>query len=389
MIARERRPSSRFRTVWLIFCSFVILGGLALVALGMLRLQSQVAELRTLHDPSLRRMSLLSGAHGGIALSLLGLLISLTCGWWLSSYRRSVLVGLAKQRHVRPTGLRFVVAVVLVCLGTFATSLMLSTRHGGWFFFAFTFVLLSFALFAFVTRLRVLSAAKRIIVATETSYLSNHAGRRREFKVHVDSSAPVVEGFRPNEHHALVQFAIKETYTNPTTSGKSSRSIREVERGVYPRHVPIVDASGRGVLDLQDCQIDVDDEPILHWQPESGRPPWFLGTFHRVDRMKTHNYYFVEWKVVDPGEPLLIYGSFERVAASNVGEPEPAAHPFGSDLPMVRCVPGNVAYAYVGDEETLLLRIRRETLVASIALGLAMAGGGAAMFGFVRVLGQS
>lgn len=105
--------------------------------------------------------------------------------------------------------------------------------------------------------------------------------------------------------------------------------------------------------------------------------------------MKTHNYYFVEWKVVDPGEPLLIYGSFERVAASNVGEPEPAAHPFGSDLPMVRCVPGNVAYAYVGDEETLLLRIRRETLVASIALGLAMAGGGAAMFGFVRVLGQS
>lgn len=111
----------------------------------------------------------------------------------------------------------------------------------------------------------------------------------------------------------------------------------------------------------------------MHW-PE-GVPPspgWFAQVVPRLERSETHVSYGAVLTVLEPGDPLLIFGAVERV-------PPPAA-------PLVRGTPGAQTIVHVGLESSLLAGIgtERTVLVAAVAIGVC--AWAASMGAFVWIL---
>lgn len=159
------------------------------------------------------------------------------------------------------------------------------------------------------------------------------------------------------------------------SNGKTSVQEREVLASGYPKFVPILDGTGRGVLSVEHCRVDAGEEPPITWADGApAAPAWFFEAVSVLPRSDTHRFYRAHWVVVERGEPLLIYGGVDRVLPSSVGVPDGAAYRFDPNIPLVRGREDEPAFAYVGLESALLGAIARERVALALSL---LAWGGA------------
>ncbi|MBI2388830.1 MAG: hypothetical protein HYV09_04355 [Deltaproteobacteria bacterium] len=327
---------------------------------------------------SARRSFLLARAHGAIGVVLVA--VALWAGVVHVSFRmsRSSLEDLARRRGQLKSIAPSVVAGV-AGVGTLFTAATWGGFHGPWSTFGVAVVFVCAMLLASLGRLRVLGAARRFVADTRTSSLHAPDAGVSELAARVANDASPIEGFEQGRRHAFVQFVVRETFMT-IKNNKATTDTREVARGMFPPHVPIEDASGRGMLELARCSVDVEGAPPtipLDWQP-----PWFAALVGELPRSPGHQRFAVEWVAIDPGDPLLIYGGVERVSPEKVGAPMTAEYRGDPQVPVVRGKDESPAIVHVGDEATLLRGIDRERRARMVSIALIVAGlvGGAAAF---------
>ncbi len=331
--------------------------------------------LLTVGGPSVRATYLTSHAQGALALIVLGAVLALlgVTAWFV--HLRAVVKLLARKRGVSPPGVLLFVYIAIGAVGSLASSFAWTTIYGPWFFCVFVAIFFSSVAVLVVTRLRTLGAARRILLDTETSGLADAAAPDRELAVRVAPDAPQVEGFRHGEQHAIVRFRIVEGWAFKSSNNKTSVHEREVVASGYPKYIPILDGTGRGVLAIEHCRIDGGAEPPITWQDGMpSAPSWLASAIGTLPRSETHRYYRAEWVVAERDDPLLIYGGVDRVLPSSVGVPDGAAYRFDPNIPLVRGRDGDPAFAYVGLESSLLAALARERAALALAL---LAGAGA------------
>ncbi len=331
-------------------------------------------------DPALRVAWEKSRVMRWGAAALFGLLVALRLAAAAFGYPREVVLALARHEGrgaVEPSGAYWAVLAVF-CLGLPITFSFAEWVFGPWVTGGAIVGLSLLFVIAMVMRVITLGRARRILVGTATTRLYDAEGARRELAVRVTDDAPTIEGFRPGARHAFVRFTIDEQVAE-TIGNKTRTSSQIVAQGSHPRYVPIQDTSGRGMLDLRHCVLDVLDEPDNQFQPEHV-PPWLPQTLEQpIVRSSGHRGFTVTWKALDVGEPLLVFGPLERVMPGDVGATlegregyrEPAT------VPIVRGSEGTRAIAYVGDERHLLTRITLERgglACLLVVLPAAMAG---------------
>lgn len=343
--------------------------------------------LLTPGGPSIRAQWLTGHAHGFVALGLLGMVLLLRITWGAASSGRTVIGRLAEQSAVPGAGTATGVVTALFSLGAFISLATWATTYGPWFLCAFVAGLAVLLVVSLLRRLRVLGAARRVLVETETSRLHGASHDANELAVHVAHDAPLVDGFRAGARHAAVQLSIEEGYAKRSGS-KTVVAQKKVLRGAHPRFVPIEDASGRGVLDLNGCELDVPLEPAVQWKGAAATPAWVVERFGALEESQTHRYFVVGWRAVDPGEPLLIYGGVERVAPSAVGGEDVTVYRIAPEIPVVRSREGRTSIAHVGAEAPLLRAIGLERAVASAVMVLAVVASAASGWAFAWVLAQ-
>lgn len=325
--------------------------------------------LLTVGGAGVRKTYLTSHAQGGVALVVLGLTLILFAVASSFVHARAVITALAKQRGVSGPGVLLIVYIAIGVLGTIGASFAWPTIYGPWIFGVFVGILLLSLVVLAVVRVRTLGAARRVLLDTETTGLGSATAGEGELAVRVAPDAETVEGFRAGERHAIVRFHIVEGYEFKNSSNKTSTQVRDVAKSGFPKHVPIVDGTGRGVLAVEHCQIDGPAEPEITWaEGVPNAPPWLTDAVGALPRSASHRYYTAKWVVVEPGEPLLIYGGLERVLPSTVGAPDVAAYRFDPNIPLIRGREDAPALAYLGLESALLraIAIERSALLFSL-----------------------
>jgi hypothetical protein len=340
--------------------------------------------LLTVGGADARTSYVMSHAHGSIALALLGfgvLLLVVTAPY---RHGRRVVRDLARRHGVTGAETFAIVLFAIGALGSFISLATWSTQYGPWFLCAFVALLAILTLSTTIGRLRILGAARRALIATETTQLNSEQGLDRELAVHVAEDAPPIEGFRGGDRHAIVRFRIVESYAEKQGS-KTVVATRDVLEGVYPKLVPIVDASGRGMLALDHCTIDVPDQKEALWVGRPTSPSWFSETFE-LEPSPTHRGYVAFWGAVQPGDPLLIHGGVERVRPATVGAAENPGYRAPDEIPLVRGQEHAPAIAYVGTEATLTRGIATERVALIILVLLSGGATAAAAIAFASVL---
>ncbi len=152
--------------------------------------------------------------------------------------------------------------------------------------------------------------------------------------------------------------------------------------GIHPPQIALEDATGRGVL-------DVDDEPTVTWGGPTTAPDWLPHRFgDQIVRSPDHRSFDVVWGTVDAGEPLLVYGDVERVMPSAVSAPTEArqdGYRVAADVPLVRAKEGRTAVAHVGTEAALLSMMGRERVAVTFVLSLLSLSTVAAILAIVTI----
>lgn len=198
-------------------------------------------------------------------------------------------------------------------------------------------------------RLVELAAARRVVSRTTTTLLrSPVTGERCELSLRVTPDAPTYVG-PSGGMHAAIRVVIAE----------------DPEENDIPGAIPVQDASGRGLLDLRGCVLDVmpdlANEPMTPSAAEKLLAD--LGVKAEVIRIKGNKGgtrpVTVSWYSLDPGDPLLVYGSIERVLPSEAGVAGDPGYRDGVPQPVVRARSKDVV-VYMGQEALLLRRITRE-----------------------------
>lgn len=240
-------------------------------------------------------------------------------------------------------------------------------------------------LVATARRLPRLVAARRVLRGSRTAPLHGvDPGARRELAVRVTADAATLVG-PTGGRHAYIRCSVQENVAEKSGT-KTVLRMRPAGSGMMPRAIPIEDASGRGWLDLQHCELDSGDEPAVDLHA-GNIPPWLpelLG--HPLEAGPGHRHWTLTWKAIDPGEPLLLYGAVERALPGAADAVVEARHGYRepATVPVVRGSAEARTVAYVGDEGHLLQAIRLE-LGARAVITLLMLGAAAA---FVAVAGH-
>jgi hypothetical protein len=329
--------------------------------------------------PKRHRMYTLSRAHGTIGLGMLGavfLILALNAKIRVS---RRLVEDLARWRNIVPGQTAGAIAAVFLFVTLFSLVLW-ATAFGPWFAFAGAMVIILASLVAAIMRLRVLGAARRLLHEMQTSRLHSRETGTRELAVRIAPDAPTVAGFRPGDQYALVQFQIKEFYKEQLDN-KTTTKQRDLAQGSFPRHVQVVDASGPGMLETGHCVLDAEPQMKLQ-SAELQQPEWLVQVIGQLPRSPTHEEYAVDWRVAQPGDPLLIYGGVERVRPDLVGASVPAQYRQTPELPLIRGSAASPALVHVGDEATLLssVKMERMTRVAGILILVSALVAGVATF---------
>lgn len=224
-----------------------------------------------------------------------------------------------------------------------------STGRGG---FAFALSMLClwllFALQRWLHRRRTLFALAPVL-ATPRSLLANANGT---VELAVKARGKDLRSFIGDEEIAFSQIVITETYR----SGRNTSS-QEVYRGRLRDHLPVVDESGEGRLDLSNAILDVEERTLTMPQLSSryyerGVPP---------GQHPSHVSFTVKEWVIKDDEPLYVFGDVSDISlqASEGGYRTVRGAPTlgGKDAAPV--------LVHAGDERGLIQLLSREARVAN------------------------
>lgn len=310
---------------------------------------------------------------GGIALGALGVFL-LTAGAVTTFQReRSTVIALARRRGIS-SGFTVLSALLIASIiATISGAIGWASSPGPWILTGAVGFLLAASILLGLRRMRLLSVVRRLLVDTRNTSLASAPADVNELAVRIPDDVSTVEGFRPSERHAVVKYRITERYVQPF--GQQERVIeRTVAEGAHPRRIAIEDASGRGLLDLAHCELDVAPETPI--DSLEALPQWI----ESLPRSPQHVSYQVQWSVAAPGESLLIYGGVERVMPPSSDGQVVADYRQSPECPMVAGLEEDPIIAFVGDEQQLLAEVRRELLALSIGVVLWLTTAGVAGF---------
>jgi hypothetical protein len=312
-------------------------------------------------------------AAGSIGFACMLLMLPLLCAWFFAAHLRAVTRTLGAHARGRPTRKSSLATVAfVVSLGAIVALIVRVTplwdnTVGPVVGLALTLSLCAVVVFRLVTRVFQVSAALRVVTHTETTALESRSPEKlRELSVRVSSDAPTRQA-PDGRPVSLVRVEIDDK-TPPLD---------------LPRRIPVEDASGRGVLDLERAVLDVlpgggdvrtirsirellttlgatqaEADDLIGYRPE---------TYQQKGKTRSHSY-ACKWWSIAPGAPLLVYGDVQRVPpgeAQETGTAEPGYREVPT-MPLVHAGTHGMI-VYVGEEAELARKLRRERTFTWIA----------------------
>ena len=311
-------------------------------------------------------------AAGSIGFACLWLMIPLLCAWLPAAHLRAVTRTLGDHALGRPPRKStFLVVVIMIAVGALANLVLRITPlwdnlYGPLVGLALSLSLASIVVLRLLKRIGVVSSALRVVSQTETSALDAMAdGAIREIAVRVPADAAT----RPAPDGSLATLIRVQLDATPPLD--------------LPRRIPIEDGSSRGILDMERAVLD-DAPKEMQTRPlrdirvllasvgaTTTQADDLIGarpeTYEHKGKTRLHTY-TTSWWVLAPGASLLIYGDLERVLPEKAGVAV-AGDAGYRDAPTVPLVHGGEhgMIVYVGAEEDLRLRLRRERTFTVIA----------------------
>lgn len=309
-----------------------------------------------------RAQSVTSRALGWVALALAGACIA--CAAFAQAFAAPsvALNALAGRRHLEAYVASGAAAIGAAAIGAALGAVAWSQSSAPWIVGATASIIPLSLVGLCAARVRALLAARRVLRACESARLRERgSGGRRAFAARVAADAPTFPGFLAGVRHALVRFRLLETVRDD-----GSESTRTVAVGVTPNELLIEDDSASAALLLAHANLDLPEEPRVDALDPAELPPWFADVAGPFSAAPSHVRFSMEWSALDPGDPLVVFGTME-------GAPRPGADApnIYRDRPEVRRIGGDAgapALAHLGEHAPLARAVARDLAASVFAL---------------------